>query len=106
MDTWIYSSPICENPSSISSFSQLILSFQRYDSQKMWEGKKIILSPRENSLHYCSQGIPKNKPMWYTLQKNNCLGIDNHFSHFTSPLLCSLGGKRCMKLSTAEHKTQ
>jgi len=105
MDTWLYSSSICENPSSVSSFSQLILYFQRYESLKMWSGKEIILSPIENSLHYCSQSIPKNNSKWYTLQRINYLGIDNHFSHSTSPMLCSLRGKRCMKLNTAEHRT-
>lgn len=72
MDTWIYSTSICDNPSSISSFSQVIFSFQGYDCWKMCDGKKIIIFPIENSLNYCSQGIPKRKTKWYTLQRNNC----------------------------------
>lgn len=106
MDIWMYSSTTCENSRSISSISQLLLSFQNYDSQKIGDGKIIIFLLTENSLHYCSQGNPKNKPVWCALQRNNCLAIDNNFSRSTSTLLCSLRGKRHMKLSAAEHKAQ
>lgn len=106
MDTWIYSSTICENSRSISSVSQLLLSFQNYDSQKIGDGKIIIFLLTENSLHYCSQGNPKNKPVRCTLQRNHCLAIDNNFSLSASPLLCSLRGKRHMKQSTAECNAQ